>query len=394
MGDLGLVQTLPDGPLDIIGDVHGELAVLEKLLLHISRRARGERRHLVFVGDLVDRGPDSPGVLRRVRQLVQEGLASCVLGNHELNLLRASRYSKRDNSWFRGETRHFEEAMEIPEARLGAIDYPKDRGRPQLSDEHWELLRFLASLPLALERPDIRVVHAAWDSKSIATARAISHAPAIDVEAMFAEKVSPPRGALGLHESALSAAFALLKERGIADQARADLRHHDLHFPIGVGEGAQLTRAPKYSLAVMERELLYQNENPVRVITSGIEAASDRIFVAGGKWRFTLRDPWWRGYEDDAHIVMGHYWRGASGGTAPRGRFDAPDPFELEPGLGPLTSKAGPKRVWCIDFSVGKRFLERYQDGSNTQFAGRLGCLRWPEREIIFDNGECHQQNE
>ena len=85
-----LVQQLPDGPIDFIGDVHGELEALQQLLSHLGYQTDGthpEGRRLVFLGDLVDRGPDSPAVALLVRQLVINGNASCILGNHEMNVL-------------------------------------------------------------------------------------------------------------------------------------------------------------------------------------------------------------------------------------------------------------------------------------------------------------------
>jgi protein phosphatase len=92
------------GPFDVIGDVHGCLAELESLLTELgyelrrddkhravgARHARGSRT-AVFVGDLVDRGPDTPGVLRLVLGMVRDGDALCVPGNHENKLLRAMR---------------------------------------------------------------------------------------------------------------------------------------------------------------------------------------------------------------------------------------------------------------------------------------------------------------
>ncbi|MCP2278600.1 polynucleotide kinase-phosphatase [Nocardia amikacinitolerans] len=89
------------GPFDVIGDVHGCRAELETLLGELgyalerdeAGRAVGARhphgRTAVFVGDLVDRGPDTPGVLRLVMGMVAAGTALCVTGNHEHKLVRA-----------------------------------------------------------------------------------------------------------------------------------------------------------------------------------------------------------------------------------------------------------------------------------------------------------------
>ncbi|MEU7059793.1 polynucleotide kinase-phosphatase [Streptomyces sp. NPDC046197] len=73
------------GPFDIIGDVHGCAAELEALLgkLGYTDGVHPDGRTAVFVGDLVDRGPDTPGVLRRVMSMVSTGNALCVPGNHE-----------------------------------------------------------------------------------------------------------------------------------------------------------------------------------------------------------------------------------------------------------------------------------------------------------------------
>lgn len=79
------------GPFDIVGDVHGcddELAALLEALGHRAGGPHPEGRRLVFLGDLVDRGPKIPEVLDRVMALVAAGRALCVLGNHEAKLLR------------------------------------------------------------------------------------------------------------------------------------------------------------------------------------------------------------------------------------------------------------------------------------------------------------------
>ncbi|MGK5549361.1 polynucleotide kinase-phosphatase [Streptomyces sp. URMC 127] len=78
------------GPFDIIGDIHGCSSELETLLSKLGYEdgVHPGGRTAVFVGDLVDRGPDSPGVLRRVMGMVASGNALCVPGNHENKLGR------------------------------------------------------------------------------------------------------------------------------------------------------------------------------------------------------------------------------------------------------------------------------------------------------------------
>jgi len=81
---------------DIIGDVHGcdeELVALMERLGHPTDPARPhpQGRRLVFVGDLVDRGPATPAVVLRVKRLVEEGRALCVAGNHDIRLAEALR---------------------------------------------------------------------------------------------------------------------------------------------------------------------------------------------------------------------------------------------------------------------------------------------------------------
>ncbi len=91
------------GPFDVIGDVHGCREELELLLTRLgyaldrdgdgravtARHPQGRR--VVFLGDLVDRGPDTPGVLRLTMGMVAAGTALAVPGNHEVKLLRALR---------------------------------------------------------------------------------------------------------------------------------------------------------------------------------------------------------------------------------------------------------------------------------------------------------------
>lgn len=76
---------------DVIGDVHGAAATLTALLATLGYDADGvhpDGRVLVFVGDLVDRGPDPFGVVDHVARLIAAGRALAVRGNHEERLVR------------------------------------------------------------------------------------------------------------------------------------------------------------------------------------------------------------------------------------------------------------------------------------------------------------------
>src|SRR5205807_6235862 len=94
------------GPFDIIGDVHGcfdELVdLLTQLGYSVERQTNAadsfgysvkppEGRKAVFLGDLVDRGPKIPDVLRLVMSMSQDGTALCVPGNHDIKLVRKLR---------------------------------------------------------------------------------------------------------------------------------------------------------------------------------------------------------------------------------------------------------------------------------------------------------------
>jgi len=87
------------GPFDIVGDVHGCCEELVALLGELGYQVRADGagahhpdgRRAFFVGDLVDRGPATPAVLRLVMGMVDDGDALCIPGNHEAKLLRALR---------------------------------------------------------------------------------------------------------------------------------------------------------------------------------------------------------------------------------------------------------------------------------------------------------------
>jgi protein phosphatase len=85
------------GPFDLIGDIHGcfdeTLALLTTLGYQVQKNgsyavSHPQARKVIFVGDLVDRGPKTPDVLRLVMDMVESGAGFCVVGNHDDKLKR------------------------------------------------------------------------------------------------------------------------------------------------------------------------------------------------------------------------------------------------------------------------------------------------------------------
>jgi hypothetical protein len=166
-----LVRPLFGGKIDIVGDVHGEIEALLQLLHRLGFDEAGRHpqgRRLVFVGDLVDRGPDSPAVVELVRGLVERGRAQCILGNHELNILLNR--PKPENSWL------LEDAP--PLQHEGQPVHQESAGGP--AREAYRA--FFAALPLVLEGEEVRVVHACWDAAHVERVRGESDAVRLCVQ--------------------------------------------------------------------------------------------------------------------------------------------------------------------------------------------------------------------
>ena len=346
-----LVQPLPPGPLDIIGDIHGESRALDRLLgrLGVDLDAGTAERPLIFVGDLVDRGPDSPAVVWRVRELVEAGLAWCVAGNHELNLLQGD--EKEGNGWAQARLEDHYQARGV-EGQKVIVPFDSEMAYPE---EVEEILTFFRSLPLALVRDDLRVVHACWDDHAVA--RIPERADLAWVNRRWTDRIHAELAQSGVFEREIEELrrFGWLKDRD--NPPTEDLPNH------------------------REAASRRQSGHPVKVLTSGKEAglSFEEIFFTGGKWRLVRRDDWWNRYDDDAAVIVGHYWRRRDGA-----RVDGkPDTFQTDDPYGWI----GPRgNVFCIDYSVGRRFLERAMGRRLGSFDGALAALRWPERELVFDD--------
>ena len=146
--------------IDLIGDIHGHAAELEALLAKLGYTRRGgsyghPQRRVLFLGDYIDRGPRIRETLVLVRGMVEAGSAVALMGNHEYNAL----------------------CYHTPDGRGGYLRAHEHEKRKQhvatleqfagLEPEWADHLEWFRQLPVAIEVPGLRAVHACWDPRHI-----------------------------------------------------------------------------------------------------------------------------------------------------------------------------------------------------------------------------------
>lgn len=171
---------------DIIGDVHGCANTLEKLLHKLGyRNCSGCYQHpermAIFLGDIVDRGPRIREALAIVKKMCDAGSAMCVMGNHEYNAIGYTTEAPQGMG-----RRHLREHNSrhnrlIAETLEQFASYP----------EQWRMyLNWFRQLPLFLEFPEFRVVHACWDHELIDQYLQVAESD-IDQEKLFLQSSKP-----------------------------------------------------------------------------------------------------------------------------------------------------------------------------------------------------------
>ena len=137
-------------PTYVIGDIHGRLKLLDQLISNVPWDVDHDK--LVFLGDLVDRGDEAPGVVERVMALVKANPNIVVLrGNHEQMLLDCLDYG--DLQWLIPENG----GLATLEAYGFELDQLKDVSDIKIPDEHVEFFR---GLPFYHEDEQAIYVHA------------------------------------------------------------------------------------------------------------------------------------------------------------------------------------------------------------------------------------------
>ena len=147
---------------DIIGDIHGQAEKLESLLRALGYHLRcgswyHPERKAIFVGDFIDRGPEQLRTVGVVRQMVENESALAVMGNHELNAIawhtphpdgKGDYLRSRFHPQWGKKNRHQHQGF------LEEVEH-----KPEI---HADVINWFLTLPLWLDLPGIRVVHACW----------------------------------------------------------------------------------------------------------------------------------------------------------------------------------------------------------------------------------------
>jgi hypothetical protein len=148
---------------DIIGDIHGYYDKLAAMLRQMGYRETGgvwrhAGRQAVFVGDLIDRGPQQLATVTAVRRMVDAGSGLCLQGNHEFNAVAwAMPDPEQPGEYLRPHSKSKNRAQH--QAFLAQVG--------ENSPRHAELIAWFRTLPLWLDLGEIRVVHACWDAPSM-----------------------------------------------------------------------------------------------------------------------------------------------------------------------------------------------------------------------------------
>jgi len=346
------VLKLPAGPIDIVGDVHGHRQPLERLLDLLGYRPDGvhpDGRRLLFVGDLCDRGPDSPGVFELVMTAVAAGDAVCLLGNHELPLIDPDPLGQRKagNAWFFGDAA----ALAKDETDFGPC-------RQATAAQRERIVAFCDQLPIAVEHPALQVVHACWDPASLEFIRGFAGLSNRQIIT-----ACHARAAEHLAKAGLTERYPLARQ-----VLEARRREAAWQPDRGVTVEEQLLIDD-----LVPGEHIEQRENPIKVLTSGPERPADVPRWLGKKWRFLERLHWWQEQPPVRPTVFGHYWR--------QRRHQPMAPYDEHSALfGAARAQdwLGPQRLaMCIDY----RWPEDWHRPA-------LAALRPDRGELVFWDGE------
>lgn len=267
--------------LDVIGDVHGCDAMLVALLARMGYREHGgvwghPGRRAVFVGDLIDRGPGQREVLGIVRAMSDAGSALVAMGNHEWNAIgwATRRYDAPDEFVRPHSPTHLRQHTAFLE-QVG-----------EWSALHHELVGWFRTLPMWLDLPGLRVVHACWDISA-----QMKIASVVDADQLVQEGCRKPEG---------WQVWDGVRAMSTYDACETTLKGLEIPLPAGV--------------SFRDKDGKERREARIQWWLPGVRTYRGATLVEGEEARAALPDvelpgPFRELHDPDPRpIVFGHYW--------------------------------------------------------------------------------------
>lgn len=150
------------GNYDVIGDIHGHVTKLENLLkkLAYSKSDQGFYSHptrkVIFLGDFVDGGSEHQKVINIVKPMVENQAAYAIMGNHEFNAISFHSHNPDTGHSLR------ERSIKNIGQHVEFLSEYKKHNKQMLTTIEW-----FKTLPLFLDLPEVRAVHACWSEHEI-----------------------------------------------------------------------------------------------------------------------------------------------------------------------------------------------------------------------------------
>ncbi|MEQ3636450.1 metallophosphoesterase [Alcanivorax sp.] len=258
---------------DIIGDIHGFAEPLKQLLDRLGyQEIDGVWQHPIrkalFLGDYIDRGPQQVEVVRIVRAMVEADKALAIMGNHEFNAVAwASPNPGSPDAYLRphnAKNRH---------QHHGFLEQVSEN-----SPLHHEIIGWFKTLPVFLDLPEFRAVHACWHNEYLADL-----APWLDSNNCLKEEGWYPASQKG--EPVYAAIETLLKGLEIPLPQGAGFSDKDGHARTDIRARWWLEHAPTYrDLAMVPVDVI--DRIPHELVPEGILP----------------------GYDNEKPAFVGHYW--------------------------------------------------------------------------------------
>jgi hypothetical protein len=301
---------------DLIGDIHGYAAHLKALLKQLGYRERDTywshpERQVIFLGDFIDRGPYQIETVQIAKAMVEQGSALAVMGNHEFNAVAYAMADPENPGQFLRS--HTDKNTQQHQAFLHAVR--------EGSAEHREIISWFKTLPLYLNLPGLRIVHACWHEPSLQVMERY-----LDTRNCLTEDAWLPANRKG-HE-AFDAVEVLLKG-----------------LEIALPDGMQFLDKDKHPREHIRSRWWHSGATTYQetaIVPPGVEIPAHPVPA-----------DLLPGYDGKKPLFLGHYW------------MQAEEPL-------PLT-----EHIACLDYSIANQHV----DANNHQ--GKLVAYRWEGEQTL-----------